>query len=88
MAEYFVIRREKCERCDGFGNETVTNGDVTLDVALPCPECEMTGFVGTPVDLLEVLAKVRWTEIGDVITKDGYEKGAVDLRFNNLTIED
>lgn len=89
MAEYFITKREKCERCvDGqIGFYSRDTPDAPHQI-LSCGYCDGLGNINTPVDLLEVLAKVRWTEIGDIITKDGYEKGVVDLRFNNLTIED
>ena len=95
MAEYFVTRREKCEGCDGR-SYNITDTDKGIAETCPnnvmivgnlAPHC-VNGYIDTPVDLLEVLAKVRWTEIGDIITKDGYEKGAVTLNFNNVHIEE
>lgn len=88
MSEYFVTKREKCEACNGDGKEKRRSLMISADDPIECHECDGFGYIDTPVDLLEVLAKVRWTEIGDIITSNGYEKGVVDLRFNNLTIED
>jgi len=88
MSDYYLIKRDSCSICGGDGKEKRRSLMVSKNDPIECHECDGLGYIGTPVDLLEVLAKVRWTEIGDIITKDGYEKGVVDLRFNNLTIED
>lgn len=77
MTQYLITKREKCDYYEHYSGGHAN-----------CKHCDKQGNIDTPVDLLEVLARVRWTEIGDIITKDGYEKGVVDLRFNNLTIED
>ena len=56
MTQYLITKREKCPDGD-------ENGDHSL-----C--CDGNGYIGTPVDLLEVLAKVRWYEpMGDGVAK-------------------
>jgi len=58
MAEYLITKREKCEACDGKGYRLVNEDP--LGIGLPC-SCA-TGYIETPVDLLSVLARLRWNE--------------------------
>jgi len=80
---YFVIRREKCEKCDGTGNQTFIDTTRTHDdVTVPCANCKMTGNIDTPVDLLDVLNKLVWD--GRTVAPNIVER----LSMNNVRIEE
>lgn len=88
---YFVIKREKCSECDEDGLKWFSNSTADPPVEpfpMPCRPCDSSGYVETRVDLLDVLAKVRWTEVGPIITDAGQSRGVIDLQFNNLRIEE
>lgn len=73
MAEYFITKREKCKVCDGTGRKAfieknslaINSSSLTPfhpQTTITCGHC-VKGYIETQVDLLEVLAKVRWTDI-------------------------
>ena len=73
MAEFLITKREKCERYEYYGAGHAN-----------CKTCDGTGYIDTPVNILDVLAKVRW------VATDGGPLGFMpsQQQFKNLTIED
>lgn len=50
MTQYLITKREKCDYYEHYSGGHAN-----------CKHCDKQGNIDTPVDLLEVLAKVRWS---------------------------
>jgi hypothetical protein len=95
MAEYFITKRERCECYYGLRREflpsdfdessqkTLVPLNLSPSQTVNDAQCKVfgcfNGYIESSVDLLEVLAKVRWSHL---------EMGGSTARFQNLTIED
>lgn len=82
MSDYYLIKRDVCERCSE-GQIEMRHKDKPDEprVVMQCHECDGLGYIGTPVDLLDVLAKVRWTN-------GALDFGSPNKLGNNLRIEE
>lgn len=70
MAEYFITKREKCDYYEHYSGGHAN-----------CKHCDKQGNIDTPVDLLEVLAKVRWSN-------SALDFGSPNKLGDNLHIEE
>ncbi len=75
MTQYLITKREKCERYEYYGAGHAN-----------CKTCDGTGNIDTPVDLLEVLAKVRWHTTVEKLPNGG--ELVQTHQFGDLTIEE
>jgi len=92
MAEYLITKREKCEACDGHGYKIV---DAEKGIGEACPNNVMImgnaaphcvgGYIETSVDLLSVLAELRFSLIGH---SAGSSVGMYNLSLGELRIEE
>lgn len=84
---YVVYKQQDCTSCDSQGfQEFVNRDDPTHNFRRKCDACSAKGYIEVPVDLLEVLDKLRWesyiTDIGDGVTL------SKPHRLERLSIED
>jgi hypothetical protein len=85
MAEYMILKRESCGLC--LGTRFIATGGAH-GIGGECPSCKSNGYIETKVNIIEVLEKVRWTEVGPQLTHSGIEYGVNNLRFNGVRIDD
>jgi hypothetical protein len=98
-ATYYILKREKCPRCleraerlkltTEQQTELEEKGIVTVFGAFrsddigPCGLCGNRGYTEEPIDLLEVLGKLRWDVPAH--TNPNY---ITEIGFANLRIEE
>jgi hypothetical protein len=70
---YIVYEARECHKCKGKGR---------IDHKIMCWTCSARGYTFTPVDLLEVLKKLRWTVSGDATEIGQWGK------FEDLEVDD
>ena len=94
MADYILYRKTKCPGREDFApceDGTIWMSNPTADPPVEpfpvlCRACDGDGWIKEEVDLLEVLAKVRWSTVverlpnGNTITQEH--------QFENVEIED
>lgn len=81
MADYYVIKIEKCDRPCFDGKIELYQSNCPENAALiDCPKCKGKGEIETRVPLLEVLKKIQFSE-----DFTGYVKRCVP---DNAEIED
>jgi hypothetical protein len=65
MTTYWITKRERCPKCDGRGYNII---DAEKDIAAICEDgfsqCS-NGYIETQINLLDVLAKMRWRDLND-----------------------
>ncbi len=81
MSTYLITKRDKCLHWLA----TVKPDGAIVGI---CPDCNGTNYIDTPVDLLEVLAKVRWGEDMESFPNNEYGKVQRVRQFDNVRIEE
>lgn len=76
MAEYYVIKREKCEKC---GAGVAPGAGITVGCTL-----HVEGFIETRIPLSEVLEQVLWNQ---TVPRPG-ETAFVADKLKNVRLEE